>query len=79
MLADNCAVWREEDRLSREDTFSPDSWLRVWLRVHGPRITDAAVSLGAIGADTPAAIELQDALSAAEEAVAALRVEVEHG
>ena len=53
--------------------------LLCWLRNHAPKLAEAQRALGAIQADLPEAIELQDALSSAEAAVAALKVEVEHG
>jgi hypothetical protein len=51
--------------------------LLCWLHAHGPRLAEAQRALSAIRADVKQAVDLEDALSAAEAAVAALRVECE--
>ncbi len=50
--------------------------LLCWLRNHAPKLAEAQRALSAIRADVPEAVDLENALSAAEAAVAALRVEV---
>jgi hypothetical protein len=50
--------------------------LLCWLHTHAPRLAEAQHALSAIRADVREAVDLENALSAAEAAVAALRVEV---